>query len=339
MKAYKNAEAMTLETAFPDFDDGGGIFDYMTDLAFVSNDNKLSLNLEYYTNRSGQKLASPLVARYVDDETGALTAAAIESLAHIIMFRFKHKWSKIWQEFSSNSPFVNNLNVSRSITHGKKLTLDRSDETSYTGSESDTVHMTETTTDTYGGEAPRKTSRQISGSYSDNTLGADIRSGYQKVTDKGATQNSIYGFNSSNAVPQSVSGPADNMTGITQETQFGDGTEGSGVKDSTDTTTTRTYTNYKDEVTESGEKTVSKSYGADGKQTQKTFTNRKDTLSKTGTETYSGTDTETETGYRYLRSSDKLELIRALYSDPQINDFFEVVYNDIDTVLTCPIFV
>ena len=118
-------------------------------------------------------------------------------------------------------------------------------------------------------------------------------------------------------------------------TTFGD----DGLVDTSSTGSSRTYQSYVEEDTETGKRTTVTSYGNDGKREELSFTNRADERSKDETVTASGKDTTTEKGYRYSRAADKLEIIRALFADPSINDFLAVVYNDLDAVLTCPIFV
>lgn len=345
MIAYLNAKMMPLEKAFPDFLSGGGIFDELEFDWLPDSSTKLSCNMDYYLNRSGRKMASPLVARYVNAVTGVLDSSAIESLAHVITMRFGVKWNRLWKEFSSKVSFLNNVETSVNIKYGKKVSHLTTNNLTKEGTETDTIKMTETVEDDYTGDNPRTTTRIISGSYTDSTKGSDVRTGSQKVVDKGAVQNSVFGFNSSTAVPSSVNGPADAQIGTTQETTYGDGTEGSGLIDSTETATTRTYgdsetqTPYSDAVSETGKKKTTTSYGTEGKTIEKSFGNRKDLRSGTDNENYSGDDTTTESGYRYNRATDKLAMLEALFNDPTINDFFEVVYADIDTVLTCPIFV
>lgn len=345
MIAYLDAKMMSLEKAFPDFLSGGGIFDELDFEWLPDASTKLSCNMEYYLNRSGRKMAAPLVARYVNPETEALDSSAIESLAHIVTMRFGVKWNRVWKEFSSESSFINNVETTMNVKYGKGVSRLTTDNLSKTGSETDTVKMEETVEDDYTGQTPRITTRTITGSYTDTTEGTDTRTGSQKITDKGALQDSVYGFNSSTAVPSSLHGPANEQVGTTQETTYGDGTEGSGLIDSTKTSTTRVYgdsehgTVYADSVSETGKKKTTTSYGQEGKTIEKSFDKRNDTRTVVDSEMQSGEDTTSESGYRYNRATDKLAIIQALFNDPSINDFFEVVYADIDSVLTCPIFV
>jgi len=345
MIAYLDAKMMPLEKAFPNFLTGGGIFDELDFDWLPDATTKISCNMDYYLNRSGRKMASPLVARYVNPETGALDSSAIESLAHVITMRFGVKWNRVWHEFSSQSSFINNVETTVTVDYGKSVSRQTTDNLTKSGTEKDTVKMEETVEDDYTGQSPRTTTRTITGGYTDTTEGKDTRTGSQKVTDKGSVQDSVYGFNSSTAVPSSVHGPLNEQVGTTQETTYGDGSEGSGLIDSTKTSTTRVYGNsetgtvYTDSVSETGKKKTKTSYGVDGKTIEKSFTARTDSRSGSNSETHSGADTTSESGYRYNRATDKLAMIQALFNDPSINDFFEVVYADIDSVLTCPIFV
>lgn len=612
MIPYNQTKMMALEEAFPDFLNGDGIFDHIHNVDWIPDaDTKLSLNMEYYLNRSGRKMASPLVSRLVDPTTGVLFSSAIEKLGKLVLNRYGAKWDKVWENFVDTSPFIDNVSLVTSTSYGKVSTREGSETLEKLGSETDTRKMTATHTEEIDSSDPLVESRAISGGYKDTTdletskegsyettesfpdrsttktttggysdedtvkstkkgtedveetfpnrtttktttggysdedtvkstkLGTEeveetfpnrattklttggyadtdtitntrtgtetvtesfptarastkqttggfsdtdtttnTRTGSELVTSKGDTQTEVWGFNSATAVPASQVGPANDSTGLTQETTYGqsglvdtksggvtraynsltetttesgskqvDTTFGqSGLKDThsgaitrsysnlseattetgshktttdfgvngitdehsgaitreyddltetttesgthktsksygqagltdehsgaitreyddlTETTTeqgthktvvdysdglsdttsgdvTRLYQNYKDEVTKTGSKTDTLSFGSDGRVDTHAYVNRSDEKTIGDEVTLSGTDEVTESGFKFNRSTDKLDLVRALFNDPSINDFFEVVYSDLDSILTCPIFV
>lgn len=392
----------TLESAFPDFLDGDGIFDHLQSFAWCPDTTTaFALNSEYYLNRSGQKVAAPIIDRMVN-ENGELTNESIGILANIIKARFTHKWDKLWADYSSNTSIFNNVLLSRSTTYGKSTSRTGSDTTTRTGTETSTKRGTETNEESYptarkstreisGGytdtrditnvrsgtenttesfPTARTSSKSISGGYADTDTTANTRTGSQLVTDKGETATTSYGFNSGSGVKTQKVGPDNSSTGITTETTYGSAglkdtksgaitraynqyqeatTESGsrqlsttygqdGLSDAEDGTVQRVYNNYKDETTESGTRRTEKSYGQSGITDELSFNNRQDSRSTSSSETNSGTDTESESGYNIRRLSDKLDILTAMYENPRLNNFFEVVYADIDEVLTVPIF-
>lgn len=404
MIPYNQTEAIALEDAFPDFLNGGGIFDSLDDFDFVPNSVvALALNQEYFLNRSGRKLASPLVSRLVDTTTGALTQTAIAQLASIIRMRYRYKWGKIWEDLVSTlSPFAN-IDYSETVEHGHAINKSGDNVLIKTGSETHSLSSNNTQEESFPDANGRMTTRQISGGWKDTdntsrtrtgtetslesfpdaqgritqkvTTGgwsdtdgtSTTRTGIQTITDKGETQDSVFGFNSSNPVPTSRSGPLDS---ITQETFYGE----NGIKDQKSGSITRAYgdTGLNEKTVESGSKKLETSYGESGlkdvnsgdttrlyqgyndvimqtgrkrttddntKSDTLSYDERTDTASHSNSEVHSGTDVKTVQGYNIRRLSDKLDILKEMYENPVLYDFFEIVYSDIDAILTCPIFI
>lgn len=400
MIQYNQTTAIPLEDAFDDCIENG-IFNYLLSFSWNSSpDIHFALNSEYYYNRSGRKLASPLVLRMLDDESGTLVTKDLERLALIITARYSAKWNKLWAEYVSEVGLFDNLNVTQKLNHGHTIheegdrDLTKSGEESstrkgtetrdesypetrkstrmITGAYTDTTNMSNTRTGTHeileSYPEARKSSKAITGSYKDTDTTANTRTGKETVTDKGDTSTTAFGFNSSTGVKVQKVGP-DTSSGTTTETDYGEG-----VKDTRSGDVTRSYTDYKEEVTESGQTKTATSYGADGlKDSQsggvtRTYNNYKDEVEETGkrrteisygtagivdkisfadrkdsnhidvTTGHTGIDTTTITGYNIRRLSDKINVLTAMYENPLINNFFEIVYRDIDDILTCPIF-
>lgn len=217
---------------------------------------------------------------------------------------------------------------------------------------------------------PRKSAKVTTGGYSDADTVTTTRTGIEKVTEKGDTTTSVYGFNSSNPVPSSKVGPSDSSVGTTSETTYGD----TGLKDTHSGAITRSYgeNGLKEETTESGQRKTSTSFGANGLRdehsgnVQRTYNDYIDTNTVTGTKSSStdygvngktnelsfdnrsditttddvvknsGQDAETESGFRY--DSLVSEYV-ALFESAELLDFLDIVYNDVDKVLTCPYYV
>lgn len=382
------------------------IFSYMSNVSFIPSPFVAEyLDDEYFANISGNKQASPLVEKLsarVWDE-GELETR----LANIILNRYQVKWQQLFDRFADLGTLnlLNNINVVKEIKHGKISSTQGSDILSKSGIETETTMLDETKTEAYNPLNPRKSSRSISGKYTDSTNETatrsgteevlesfpterkstkktsggysdtdtitNTRSGSQKTTDKGGTETSVYGFNSSNPVPSQIVAPEDSTLGTTSELTFGqdglrDAHSGAitrsydpvtglieetsetgqrktattygqdGLQDSLTSGTTRTYDNYKDEVTETGEKTLTTSYGQNGRTVETSFDGRQDSHSVSETVSNSGKDTETETGYKY---DSLITEYLTLFTSGEYMDFLAIVYSDCDEILTCPYYV
>lgn len=399
MRTWNQAEMRVLEDVFSDFDSGSGIFDSLIGLSFIPDSNSaLSLNLDYFLNRSGRKIASPLVSRMCDEDTGELTSDGLVKLGNIIKIRFTNKWENLWSEYISETGLLDTLNVKEEVSYGKATTRVGSDVLTKSGSEVSIRSGEETRDETF--PESRKSSRTISGSYTDeaNTTNtrtgvqdvtesfpterkssksiiggykdtdttATTRTGKETVTDKGDTSTTSYGFNSSSGVKIQKVGP-DTIAGITTETDYGTGLKDersgdiereyqnykeetletgsrkmsttfgeNGLQDDESGTTTRTYDNYKDETVETGSRRNKTTFG-DITDTL-SYNNRQDSKSLSDNLTNSGKDTTTRVGFNIRRLADKVDVLRLLYESPIIHNFFEVVYSDIDEILTIPVF-
>ena len=410
MVSYANAEMMALEDAFPDYLSGHGIFDALSGYDWIPDSSTaLALNTEYYLGRSGRKLASPLVSRMVGTVSGTLDNSAVTLLGKIISTRFRPKWDKIWDDLSSTLSVFANVDYKETVKYGHKVDTDASNARTKSGTETHTLDGeqnveesfpdnngrvqtrtitggwkdtdttsrtrtgTETATESFPDANGRVVEKVTTGGWSDTDATANVRTGVQKVTDKGDTLDSVYGFNSSNAVPSARTGPADSSVGITQETDYGvngirDQKSGAitraytgtglnekstetgskrletsygvnGVKDENAGDMTRLYQNYSDTLSETGRKLTVTSYGDSGKTDTLSFSNRSDGETIDETVTHSGTDETTVKGVNIKRLTDKLDILKEMYENPRLFDFMEIVYSDIDSVLTCPIFV
>ena len=393
---------MSLSEAIP----SESLFSNMTTLSFIPNALVASfMDVEYFSNHSGTKQASPLLEKW-SDRSDWQEGEMEQKLGQLLVNKYRYKWESLFRQYSSLSTMdlLHNINIEKSFVHGKETETTESGSTTKSGSETHNLRGTETRTEQYDANSPRKSSRSITGGYTDSsqdtttrtgtqevlesypqdlkstkvTTGGysdtdtttNTRSGTQLVTDKGATSTSVFGFNSQTSVKSQVTGPDDNTTGITTETSYGQNglkdthsgaitrtyaqetglkeetTESGqrktatsfgedGLKDTGSGSNTRLYNNYKDEVTETGKKTLSIDYGQNGRSDTLTFDNRSDSTTKNSTTTNSGTDTETESGYRY---DSLINEYITLFTSAEYLEFFEIVYADCDEVLTCPFY-
>lgn len=394
MIAWNQVEMKPLE----EFIEDGQFFLHMVDsnLSFIPDETVASyLDFEYFLNRSGRKIAAPIVARMSDSDN------FVDTLASIVVNRFKPKWEQLFQRYSDleTKSLLDNISITRETLYGKTI-IDRGEsETIKKGTETHTLAGEEqreesypqdrkTTREIQGGwkdtdttsrtrtgtqdvtesfPTPRVSSKATSGSYADADTTSTTRTGSTKVTDKGDTTSSTWGFNSSTAVKLNKSGPDNAESGLTTETTYGEeglkdqrggnitrtynqlteattesGTSKlsttfgeNGLKDENAGDVTRLYQNYKDEVKETGTKRLSISFPNGGKTDELSFNNRSDseTMSKTSFNT--GKDTHTEVGHRY---KDYIQQYLAIFSSASMIDFLEIVFDDVDSVITLPIF-
>lgn len=390
------APIQSLLDVMPDPATDNGVFTYLATLDYI---DPASNNLEYLYNRSGDKVPSPLVSRLADGDT--LDSEALARLGAIIRLRYSNKWDKLWAEYASQSGLFNNIDLTTTTTYGKAVSRTGTDTLSKTGTETSTRTGTETREESYpqdrkstrtisGGytdtraitntrtgtetstesyPTARTSTKAITGGYSDTDTTASVRTGKQTVTDKGETATTSYGFNSSSGVKTQKVGP-DTSSGITTETDYGEGlrdtksgaitrnysqyqeatTESgsrqlatsygeNGIADAESGNVNRVYDNYKDETIESGTRRNTLSYGNGGIVDQQSYDNRRDSRSTSSSETNSGTDSVRSSGYNIRRLADKLDILTAMYENPLLNNFYEIVYRDIDEVLAMPIFV
>lgn len=329
----KALNLISLQTAMPN----EKLFAYMPSLSFVPDATIANyLDSEYFLNHSGGKQISPLVQRHFESEN-YVEATSAQFFANLILNRYKVKWETLFTHYSSleNLDILNNINLITETEHGKQVVRASTEDTSATanreGSESKSASSFKSDAETYDPDNPRKSERSIEGGYSDTGTSVNTRTGSQKVTEKGGTLSSVYGFNSSDPVPSTLSKPEDE-NGITSETTFGS----EGLKDSETSGNTRTYSGYKDSVTESGSRN-NQSNTAENAETTSTIAETSDTAKiGSSTELNSGVDKVTETG----RKCDSLiEQYLYLFMSADYYDFLKIVYADCDEVLTCPFYV
>ena len=305
------------------------IFSHMTSLSFVPTvDVAQYLDAEYFLNYSGNKQASPLAVRW---------SGQPDQLANLIMNRYRIKWENLFRQYSKldTIDLLDNINLVTKTEHGKAVIHSNSDvfvsNIVRDSNEDKSDSSVNTDSERIDSESPRSSTRSITGGYTDTGTSVNTRTGTQTVTDKGGTLSSVYGYNSETPVPASLVGPESEL-GTMSETSYGD----DGLKDSETSGNTRTYTDYKDVLTESGGKNNNSIHSGTENNKRNETENKSDTHVTSGSDVNSGVDTVTETGRKY---DSLIEEYLTIFMSADYIDFLEIVYADCDKILTCPFYV
>lgn len=377
------------------------LFTHMTTLSFIPTSSVAEyMDMEYFYNHSGEKMVSPL-AEHLENDSGISV-----KLANVILNRYRVKWESLFHQYASLSTLnlLNNINVVSTTEYGKQTDKEGNDTVTKSGNETWTLRGTVTETVSSDSQNPfksemtitgkykdtsdrsnahkgtqevleeypeqRKSEKITTGGYKDTDTTAVARTGSQKTTEKGGATTSVFGFNSSNAVPASMVSPSDSEVGTTSQLEYlGEGIadthsgnihreyDEGGLKEATietgktkvstsfgtdgitDTESggiEREYNNYKESTVQTGSRKTQTDYGNDGKTNELSFNQRKDESSSDETITTSGQDSVIQTGYKY--DSLVSEYVDLFLSSDFI-DFLAIVYSDCDEVLTSPWYV
>lgn len=304
--------ATKLNDVFPRWLSGEGIFGSLQTLDVPwKNDNvALSLDVEYHGNRSGDKLISPLVSTLSDG--GALSGDDKLMLATALVSICGNKWAKEYATLSFNYDPISNYDMIETMSddttvteYGKTNT--RTDNISHTktGTETQTPNITETTTtDMEHGKGGTET----------------IAPGTTETTTPNLTrqtENDIAGLNSSGF--ENANKTVETSTGTNTVSRSG-----------SDTTT------Y--DITDTDGGTVEK-------ETEGTNTTQYNTTdSDTGTQTFRDTGTDTNTRNYTLTRTGNIGVTTSqqmIQSERELwlwDYFYNVVFPDIDRILTLPIY-
>ena len=340
----------------------------------------LSLDLDYYGNFSGNKIISGLVENILPSD-GVLTAEEIIILCDVIMGLYSLKWGKLWEtmqldynpienysmveqmindatvkDYGKTSTRTDNLtsertdNLSRQRTDN--LTHERTDNLEKERTDNLSTQRTDNLTHERTDNLEKERTDNLSAQRTDNLTHG--KTGTETETPNTTTQddNSVFGFNSDNAVPsdsRSIRNTGTNQkTYNTQETDTGTQTQLN--------TGTQTETNKGTQTeTDTGTQTQLNT----GTQTETNTGTQTETDTGTQTETDTGTQTNRETGtqsfvdggrdtetrnYRLTRSGNigvttSQQMIEAERELWRMWNFFRgIVYPDIDRVLTIEIY-
>lgn len=155
-----------------------------------------SLNLIYHFNRSGNKIISPLVESYTDNDE-ALTAVEKSAIGDALVTIYNEKWEKLYELLSLEYDPISNYDMVENET----TTGEKTDTTTRTGTDTTTGTGTDTITHT-GTEQNANTGTQTTDhTGTRGTIGEEHRDGGTT----GTIENGVYGFNSTSAVNDSES--------------------------------------------------------------------------------------------------------------------------------------
>lgn len=285
---------MKLTEAFPNWLVGDGIFSELSKLSVPWRTNSIDLDLEYFGNHSGDKIISPLVSKLLVDDK--LTSDSITRLASIIFSLNGDNWSRLYSALQEEYKALQN----------------------YNGDETRTVTTTDTGTDTFSHTSNEtntlndSSSNTRTGSESLESSGSDSLSKTGTVGSQGSnlSDNNVFGFNSSSAVPSDNSNSSNNSTdtyNLSDKTSYG-------KKD------TKVYNNVSDSGSHESTNTINNE--SSDTETKNLQTNTNETFHREG-------NLGVTTSQQMLESEFEL---RMNYR------FFDVVFADVDKTLALQLY-
>lgn len=343
----------TLNEQFPNWITGNAVFTALQsyNVPWKSDNISSILDYEYFGNHSGSKFISPLISR-LNEREDISDADRITLLANIIYTTFKVNWQREYDTLSVEYDMTKNYDVTERMTNDTTIdayghTHNRTDNLSHTktGTETRTPNTEETRTDnlTHTKEGTETQAIDIEETRTDNLThektGTETRETESEETRTPAltTTSDVYGFNSASAVHAGIQGTT--------------GTETNG-KDVTETLThavtdedTGTQTNARE-----GSDTLTYDIDETNTGTQKTALTGTDTMqynttnSDTGTQSVAegGQDTHTRNYSLSRKGNIGLTPMQKLVADERElwlwNFFLDVVFPDVDKILTIPIY-
>lgn len=208
-------QLITLNEAFIDYENKGGIFSNMSGL-FPWNSSELSPLVEtaYFDIYSGERFSSGIVTRRIGGD-GYLTPDSRKYISNIIYEMFKTQWNKRWETMTTTyNPLTNykmeeTVEGTESSTRTPDLTKGDTGTVQTTGQNKRTPNLTKANTGTVKNEG----------------------------SGTSTNQNGIWGFNSSTSVPSDMS----DGTVTNENTTTRNLTETETGTDTTDRTNTDTY--------------------------------------------------------------------------------------------------
>lgn len=368
----RSPKNLTLNDVYDDWLTGGGVISSLTNAPWYSSVSDTGLDLAYHGTHSGGKFVTALLYNFLDDD-GHITVSGYSSIATMLMAKYGAKWTHLWQLYATqyNPLYAYNMSetevsedtgtetteIDGEIRRARNQTL--SESGSHDSTATRTPNLSEATSTREVTDATVETERtpnlsektvldekiQSTGYETDETTYGHVVTTDDDQT-KAATL-SVFGFNSATAVPKET----------TSETDTDDSTVTHSGKDTTtkdtdsdtdrDSTSTKTTTG-KDTVTEDTDSTVT---GSNTKLTTGTDATR-DTGTTTGTTQNADSETTGEDRTSELTVDRRNEVTRtrqgnmfkapaellSLDRDFWLTEFFDIVFSDIDQLLTLGIY-
>lgn len=147
-----------------------------------------TLDLDYFGNRSGSKIISSLLEKMNVD--GVLDADKQNKIAELCYKKYGYSWEKVWTAVISEYNPIENYKMERTETGTEKIT----DNETQNGSNTTNENGSDTSTN--------------SGSIKNVQGGSNTEEGTASTTTD--TSNDVYGYDSTNGVPETKSHTAQN---------------------------------------------------------------------------------------------------------------------------------
>lgn len=325
---------------------GNGVFSSLENPPWNEDINSDDLNYAYHFSRSGEKFASPFLYRLLNPNTGVITPIGFSMVGRTLMASFGQKWSHLYDLYKAE---YNPLH-SYEITETRERELQRDEDVTDTRtpdiSAARTInlsdvqtHPTKTTTveSTRTPDLSEATTVSDDSTIEENSTKTTTH-GHVVTTEsdnEGTTSNNRYGFNtaSEDGVPSTKSTVVGSND--TTETNSGEDEDATIANTSTERDTSSTTLNT---GTEDYEETSIESYTG------------QDILAKSGSDTTRTTGTDANVHDGSIGESESIELTRSgnLFKSPSelmsidrdfwMTPFWEIVFEDIDSILTLKIY-
>ena len=302
----------------------GYVSPYQSDLTIPYNISGEDLDLDYYANRSQNKIISPLVEAILgDDET--LSANKLNKLASVIYSKYHENWDRLFYAFSLEYNPLQNYNgderetTQNYLSGSESNSLTKSETVNNTGTQTNAQTGTDTTTVTLG-----NTETITHGKTTTDTTQHGKTNNINEYGER-KRENKVYGFNSSTAVDESETsdtvGDNDSTKGYhTNNTEGGTTTDTIGE---TGTTTT----GY------SGTITTGLQHGLTDTRTDNLAQSLSGTESGSSTKSENGTETRTNHREGNLGITTSQQMLTSEIDMRLAYNLFDVVYSDVDKVL------
>ena len=317
---------LTIDDVYPDWITDGGIFGDFTNMPWDDVVNAVDIGIMYGAH-SAERFIAPLVYNFLDDgefETGARTR-----LASAVGTRFLQKWSHLWSLYTVEYNPLETYNLQESgerdesdigtntLTHGHVLTN--------SGTDTVTSQHGHVVTNSGSDEETFAHGHVVTDSGSDTT-----DTDYGKVTTEAGEPSSTLtsqrqGFNSVDF--QNVT--KDTTENVTDNTETQSGT------DTVETTYGKVETNSGSDTdtTEFGKVETHSGSDVDSTLHGKVETHSGNDVTQDASTHHEGYSA-TKTGLMYRAPGELLALDREFW----LQDFFSIVFEDIDSVLTLAVY-
>lgn len=368
----RSPKNLTLNDVYDDWLTGGGVISSLTNAPWYSSVSDTGLDLAYHGTHSGGKFVTALLYNFLDDD-GHITVSGYSSIATMLMAKYGAKWTHLWQLYATQYNPLHAYNMSETevsedtgtetteidgeIRRARNQTLTESG--SHDSTATRTPNLSEATSTREVTDATVETERtpnlseatvldeniQLTGYETDETTYGHVVTTDDDQT-KAATL-SVFGFNSVTAVPKETTSETDTDDSAVTHSGKDTTTKDTDSETDRDSTSTKTTTGT-DTVTEDTDSTVT---GSNTKLTTGTDATR-DTGTTTGTTQNADSETTGEDRTSELTVDRRNEVTRtrqgnmfkapaellSLDRDFWLTEFFDIVFSDIDQLLTLGIY-